>query len=83
MLSKCANPECAVSCLKEARFFRFHRNPQENQPPVNPHSVQHFWLCRACSGLYTLEYHKEYGVIIRSRFVPRKPAGPMRIIAGA
>lgn len=67
MLSKCANPDCSVSSWDDARFYRFHLHQEPNKPPANPHSVQHFWLCRACSALYTLEYNAQKGVIMRPR----------------
>jgi len=70
MLSKCANPDCSISSLEEARFFRFSVHREPNQPPVNRHSVQHFWLCKTCSALYTLEYHKQHGIKIRPRLSP-------------
>ena len=68
MISKCANPDCAISLdYWQGRFFRFHKNYPEGAEPVNTHSVQHFWLCKLCSGLYTLECRRNVGVVIRSR----------------
>lgn len=83
MLTKCANPDCSVSSWDNARFYRFHRRPEPNQPPANPHSVQHFWLCSSCSALYTLEYHKQRGVLIRPRLGRPQLLGPARVVRGA
>src|SRR6266849_4411914 len=60
MLSKCANPECATSFddYRQGRLYRFYQGHPEGRPPVDTHSVQHFWLCNRCSETYTLEYRK-------------------------
>ncbi len=83
MLAKCANPDCSVSSWEHARFYRFHRQTEPNQPPANPHSVQHFWLCRTCALFYTLEYQKHRGVVIQPRL--RAPHGLelARVVNGA
>ena len=83
MLTKCANPHCSVSSWENARFFRFHRQPEPNQPPANPHSVEHFWLCKTCSQLYTLEYLKKRGVVIRPRLGQRQLLQFARVVNGA
>jgi hypothetical protein len=83
MLTKCANPDCSVSSWEDARFFRFNRQPEPNRAPANPHSVQHFWLCRICSALYTLEHHKQRGIIIRPRSWLRQPLALGRVIRSA
>ena len=68
MLSKCANPDCAAPFdHRHGRFFRFHRPPQDGQLATNAHSVQHFWLCKSCSEIFTLEYASGLGVVIRQR----------------
>lgn len=82
MLSKCANPDCSVSSWEHARFYRFHRRAEPNQPPANAHSVRHLWLCRSCSQLYTLEYHKQRGVIIRPRLGQRQLVDLARVVMG-
>lgn len=56
MITRCANPDCArLFDYTEGRFFRFHWNIAPGEVPVNVHSVEHFWLCGACSEMYTLE----------------------------
>jgi len=83
MLSKCANPDCSVSSWEDARFYRFHRPPEPNKPPANAHSVQHFWLCRTCSAVYTLEHHKQRGVLIRPRLWQSPISRLVRVIRSA
>jgi len=68
MLSKCANPDCARPFdHRHGRFFRFHRSPPEGKLVANMHSVQHFWLCKSCCELFTLELTAGLGVVIRER----------------
>ena len=80
MLNKCANPDCSISSWEHARFYRFHRRAEPDKPPANAHSVRHFWLCRSCSQLYTLEYHKQRGVIIRPRLCQRQLVDLVRVV---
>jgi hypothetical protein len=83
MLSICANPECGLPFDHgRGRFFRFHRAPLEGQAAVNTHSVQHFWLCKSCADLYTLELASGVGVVIKQRHhVPVRQS--LRLIATA
>jgi len=83
LLSACANPECSVPFdHRRGRFFRFHRPPLEGQAAANTHSVQHFWLCKPCSEIYTLELASGVGVVIKQRH--RVPVElPLRLIATA
>jgi hypothetical protein len=80
MLMKCANPDCSV-CFNEAgRLFRFRLYADPRKAPVNAHSVQHFWLCKGCSELYTLECHKDNRVVIRPRLLASQAKRLMRVI---
>jgi hypothetical protein len=83
MLSTCANPDCAVPFeYQRGRFFRFHRSSPEGHSATNTHSVQHFWLCKSCSEVFTLEYAAGLGVVIRQPH--RVPVGqpvPRLIVA--
>jgi hypothetical protein len=84
MLSTCANPDCAVPFdHRRGRFFRFHRLSPEGQAATNTHSVQHFWLCKSCSEVFTLEYASGLGVVLRQPH--RVPIGRLtpRLIAVA
>jgi hypothetical protein len=66
---KCANPECSAPFhYKEGRLYQFHRSRRDGEPPPNTHSVQHFWLCNACSESYTLEYKGDRCVLIKLGF---------------
>lgn len=65
MLMTCANPDCSEPFNEGGRFFRFRLNADSRQVRMNAHAVQHFWLCRACAGLYTLECGKDNRVVIR------------------
>ena len=82
MLSTCANPECATPFdYRQGRLFRFALAPTQASHPLNGHTVQHFWLCEACSETYTMRYLKDQGVSI-SRRIP--PAGaPLRRMVSA
>lgn len=82
MLSRCANPDCAVPFdHRPGNFFRFRRPRAEGEVPANTHSVQHFWLCKSCSEIYTLEQTASLEVVIKERH--RVPTGPptLRLIA--
>lgn len=66
MISKCANPDCVTPLdYWQGRFFRFHKSHPDGAEPANTHSVQHFWLCKLCCGVYTLEWRRNVGVVIR------------------
>ncbi len=79
---KCANPACAAAFdwMAGGRLFRFHRDPpplaasDENQNPLQgSRRVEHFWLCERCSHIYTLDYERGRGVLIRQLW-PELPA---------
>jgi len=84
MFYYCANPDCLVPFdYQGGHVFRFHKHHAPGEPPPNTHSVQHFWLCGACSLMYTLDYRDDMGVLIR--FVPgeRSECEQGRLIAAA
>ena len=63
MISKCANPACAVPFhyMREGRLFRmeFDPDPQGTGPTLvgslrPPRRIEHFWLCGTCSATLTL-----------------------------
>jgi hypothetical protein len=84
MISKCANPDCAIPLdYRQGRFFRFHKSYPEGAGPANPHSVQHFWLCECCSGIYTLECRSSAGVVIKLHFGQLSKTDMFRPIAAA
>ena len=84
MLSRCANPECSVAFdYHQGELFRFHKNHAPNEPPPNTHSVQHFWLCGACSLRYTLEYREDQGVILHTNMENALQSEWNRLIAAA
>ena len=69
MLSLCANPDCrAPFDYGHGRFFRFRQNSMHLVSASNSHSVQHHWLCDACSKTYTLDYREAIGVLLSLRF---------------
>jgi hypothetical protein len=69
VFSKCANPECLVSFYdyRQGRLFRFHQSRPIGSSPINGHSVTHFWLCSACSDIYTLECRECRAVLLTRR----------------
>ena len=84
---KCANPSCAASFewLAGGKLFRFPRDVREvewtdhqNAPPMRPHSTGHFWLCEHCANIYTLQYERGRGVVIRPLW-PQLPAAENRM----
>jgi hypothetical protein len=80
MLMSCANPECSVPFNEGGRFFRFRLHADSKQVPQNAHSVQHFWLCKRCSGLYTLESRRDNSVVIRPQLLAGRSNAFMRVI---
>lgn len=63
---KCANRQCSTPFhYQEGRLYRFHRSPKDAGSPPNTHSVEHFWLCNACSRSYTLEYTADRCTLIK------------------
>lgn len=80
MLMICANPDCSAPFHEGGRFFRFRLGADSKQVPQNAHSVQHFWLCKACSPLYTLECRKDNSVVIRPQMVSARTNAFMRVI---
>jgi len=84
MFSRCANPDCGVSFdYRQGQLFRFHKAYAPHEPPPNTHSVQHFWLCGACSCQYTLEYREDRGVLMTRRLEKAWPEDWNRVIAAA
>jgi len=84
MLDKCANPACSLPFdYKQGRFFRFRQAYAVNQVPANAHSVQHLWLCGRCAETHTLQYHKEYGVVLSLRLMARHENLLPRVIRAA
>ena len=84
MISKCANPDCTVHFdYRKGQFFRFHIAQPKETDPEKTHSVQHFWLCELCSGVYTLESRSREGVVIRVRDGQLSKANGFRRIAAA
>ena len=80
MLMICANPECSARFDEGGRFFRFRLLADSGQAPQNAHSVQHFWLCKTCSGLYTLECRKDNCVVLRPQLLAGRANAAMRVI---
>ena len=62
----CVNPECGAPFnFRQGRIFRFHRyHSNGNTPSMNRYSLKHFWLCKKCTGIYTLEYQGGMGLLI-------------------
>ena len=62
----CVNPECAAQFnFRQGRIFRFYRfHSIGNVLSMNQYSLKHFWLCKHCTEIYTLEYQEGMGVLI-------------------
>lgn len=84
MFYKCANPDCHILFdYRQGRFFRFHKEFPRAEKPLNTHSVQHFWLCGKCSGLYTLGIEAGRGIVMRERPEISLHHDPFRFVAAA
>ena len=84
MVTTCANPNCSATFHhQQGRLFRFPKQPVEDGRPANTHSVQHFWLCDACSAIYSLGYHENQGVTLRRQFEPDPEPRTLTFIAQA
>jgi hypothetical protein len=72
MISKCANPECAVRLryLRHGRIFRFDvpslvfETSGHSRHAKIIRKVSHFWLCGDCCQLMTLIHDPILGAII-------------------
>jgi hypothetical protein len=80
MLMICANPECSARFNEGGRFFRFRLHDDAVQAPQSAHSLQHFWLCNRCSGVYTLECRKDNCVVLRPQLLTGRANAAMRVI---
>jgi hypothetical protein len=66
MFSVCANPNChAIFDYRQGRLFRFRKDHVAAEKASSAHSVQHFWLCGVCCGVYALEYRDGRSVLIK------------------
>lgn len=84
MIDECANPDCSIPFdYQHGRFFRFRRECGVNEAPANAHSVYHLWLCGRCARIYTLQYHKQYGVVIGLRLIDGHENFSPRVIRAA
>lgn len=70
MLHKCANPECPNPFRKINQGKLFHisteflsdkATTEARQPQL---SVEHYWLCEACTGILTLVADREKGLLV-------------------
>ena len=65
----------AFHWLAGGKFFRFR--PEEHLRRISrrqihrPHimGVKHYWLCERCSGLFTLVYEQEQGIVLKPRWL--------------
>ena len=82
MIWKCANPECSIPFDYSPRgLFCFRRN--HSTARHNAHSVEHFWLCPACSEVMTLKYRQDEDVVllIRRHTMSRPDCAPRIAVA--
>jgi hypothetical protein len=70
MLHKCANPSCTVPflSLREGKLFLAETFPSDRNEAFlgNRRKLrrrEHFWLCDACSGHYTLRFDTSQGML--------------------
>jgi hypothetical protein len=81
--SKCANPGCPTlfDWQLHGKFYRFYRHhAHAHGRSLSPESTpgqrdfEHFWLCEACSMVFTLAYNQEHGIVVRPRGFERRAA---------
>ena len=77
---ECVNPECAAQFnFRQGRLFRFYRShSMGNASSKNQYSLKHFWLCKKCTEIYTLEYQEGMGLLI-----PLAESRPLPVIGHA
>lgn len=70
MLQKCANPSCSAPfrSLREGKLFLAEGPPPESGnlvsgSPPKLRRREHFWLCGACSGQFTLRFDAQRGML--------------------
>lgn len=81
MLSKCANPLCAIRFryLHEGRIFNVPVSDAHAAFGDRPSRVEHFWLCSGCAA--TLKIVLENGTpSVRPRFL-QLPAARLKVEA--
>jgi hypothetical protein len=70
MLHKCANPDCRNPFRNinqgklfhiSTEFFPAMPTDKAKQPQL---SVEHYWLCEACTGILTLVADREKGLLV-------------------
>lgn len=78
MVSKCANPECAVPFryFHQGKLFRIetdsghdrrHEMGDEAGLRKPLRRIEFYWLCEACAAKMTLAYERGKGVAVRPR----------------
>ena len=90
MLHKCANPTCTVPfrSLREGKLFLAETFPSDPNPAFDGNRRklrrrEHFWLCNACSGHFTLRFDPTLGMMTvplseraSPRFLTRAQSAP-------
>ena len=81
MLHKCANPACTVPfrSLREGKLFLAESFPNDLDSGFDGNrrkarKREHFWLCGACSALFTLHFDAALGMLtlpLSERAAPR------------
>jgi len=85
MVSKCANPDCAVPFryLHQGRLFRFESlgGPERRRTMTRDDGekkhirrLEFFWLCEQCAPKMTLVFDKEIGSSVRARLAAHASA---------
>jgi hypothetical protein len=85
MVSKCANPDCAVlfRYFRQGKLFRFEAEagPErrrtmgtEGGNKKQMHRLEFYWLCEECASKLTLIWRKGIGVSVRPHLAARASA---------
>ena len=93
MVSRCANPQCAVPLryLRDGRIFQFEVRPVSGASFTAPENgasakkpsraVSHFWLCGQCASTMTLTFDELRGVTVIPLQTRPDTAGPQSACA--
>ena len=78
MLLHCNNPRCkAPFDFRQGRMFRFFEAAGKAEASSKAHGVRHFWLCAACSQIYTLEYRRGQVTLLSRDSAPLRAGEPL------
>lgn len=66
MIGRCSNPGCnkSLQSLREGTIYVFETNPFMGSPELHAQTMEHFWLCGACSEAFIVEQTGDRGICV-------------------